>query len=292
MKVLKITAIILLASTLFTSCVSKKKFTALQADQEKLTAKYNALDGSLNKCELENNDLKAKLDGKNKQLVSLQDEVDYLKKSQNNLINSMSDLAVLSKTGAESMKKSLEILNDQSRYIKDLNQESARKDSINLALVTNLKRSLSDVNDKDVTVEVRGGVVFVSISDKMLFKSGSHEINTNATKVLAKIATIIKDHKDLNVMVEGHTDDVPIHTDCVADNWDLSVKRATTVVRFLETNYKISPERLTAAGRGENDPKENNKSNTGRAKNRRTEIVLTPRLDQFIELAIPNQNQK
>jgi chemotaxis protein MotB len=287
MKVLKITAIVLLASTLFTSCVSKKKFTALQGEQEKLTAKYNALDGSLNKCELENNDLKSKLDGKNKQIGTLQDEVDYLKKSQNNLINSMSDLAVLSKTGAESMKKSLEIMNDQSRYIKDLNQESARKDSINLALVTNLKRSLSNVNDKDVSVEVRGGVVFVSISDKMLFKSGSHEINSSANKVLAKIATIIKDHKDLNVMVEGHTDDVPIRTDCVADNWDLSVKRATAVVRYLESNHKINPERLTAAGRGDNDPKEDNKSNAGRSKNRRTEIVLTPRLDQFMELAIP-----
>jgi chemotaxis protein MotB len=289
MKVLKITAILLLASTLFTSCVSKKKFTALQGEQEKLTAKYNALDGSLNKCELENNDLRAKIEEQNTQIGTIQDEVDFLKKNQNNLINSMSDLAILSKIGAESMRKSLEIMNDQSRYIKDLNQESARKDSINLTLVTNLKRSLSDVNDKDVSVEVRGGVVFVSISDKMLFKSGSHEINSSANKVLAKIATIIKDHKDLNVMVEGHTDDMPIHTDCVADNWDLSVKRATSVVRFLETNHKINPGRLTAAGRGDNDPKEDNKSNAGRSKNRRTEIVLTPRLDQFMELAIPNK---
>ena len=287
MKVLKITAMVMMATTLLTSCVSKKKFNTLQGDHEKLTAKYNALDGSLNKCELENTDLKTKLEGKNKQISTLQDEVDYLKKSQHNLINSMSDLAVLSKTGAESMKKSLEIMNEQSRYIKDLNQESARKDSINLALVTNLKRSLSDVNDKDVSIEVRGGVVFVSISDKMLFRSGSHEINSNATKVLAKIATIIKDHKDLNVMVEGHTDDVPIHTDCVADNWDLSVKRATAVVRYLESTHKINPGRLTAAGRGDNDPKEDNKSNAGRSKNRRTEIVLTPRLDQFMELAIP-----
>jgi chemotaxis protein MotB len=287
MKVLKITTLILIASTLFTSCVSKKKFTALQGDHDALTVKYNALDGSLNKCELENTDLKAKLDGKNLQIGTLQDEVDYLKKNQNSLINQMSDLAILSKTGAESMKKSLEIMNEQSKYIKDLNLESSRKDSLNLVLVTNLKRSLSDVNDKDVSVEVRGGVVFVSISDKMLFKSGSHEINSSANKILAKIATIINDHKDLNVMVEGHTDDVPIKTDCVADNWDLSVKRATAVVRYLETTHKINPERLTAAGRGDNDPKEDNKSNTGRSKNRRTEIVLTPRLDQFMELAIP-----
>lgn len=287
MKVLKITTLILIASTLFTSCVSKKKFTALQGDHDALTVKYNALDGSLNKCELENTDLKAKLDGKNLQIGTLQDEVDYLKKNQNSLINQMSDLAILSKTGAESMKKSLEIMNEQSKYIKDLNLESSRKDSLNLVLVTNLKRSLSDVNDKDVSVEVRGGVVFVSISDKMLFKSGSHEINSSANKILAKIATIINDHKDLNVMVEGHTDDVPIKTDCVADNWDLSVKRATAVVRYLETTHKINPERLTAAGRGDNDPKEDNKSNTGRSKNRRTEIVLTPGLDQFMELAIP-----
>lgn len=279
----------ILSVGLLTSCVSKKKFTKLKTDYDALDATYRSMETTLNGCQGENDDLKQKIDGKNKQIGQLQDEVDYLKKNNNLMITQLENLSIISKAGAESMKKSLDILNEQSKYIKDLNQMSQRKDSINLALVTNLKRSLGNVNDQDVEVEVRGGVVYVSISDKMLFKSGSSEINASANNVLAKIAKIIKDHNDLNVMVEGHTDDVPISTDCVRDNWDLSVKRATAVVRHLEGVHKIEPERLTAAGRGEYAPKSDNKNAAARKQNRRTEIVLTPRLDQYIELSVPKQ---
>lgn len=280
---------LILSFGLLTSCVSKKKFTKLKTDYDALDATYRSMETTLNGCQGENGDLKQKLDGKNKQISQLQDEVDYLKKNNNMMITQLENLSVISKTGAESMKKSLEILNEQSRYIKDLNQMSQRKDSINLALVTNLKRSLGNINDQDVEVEVRGGVVYVSISDKLLFKSGSSEINSAANNVLAKIAKIIKDHNDLNVMVEGHTDDVPISTECVRDNWDLSVKRATSVVRHLENVHKVEPERLTAAGKGEYAPKIDNKNAATRKQNRRTEIVLTPRLDQYIELSVPKQ---
>ena len=148
----------------------------------------------------------------------------------------------------------------------------------------NLKRSLSNINDEDILVEVRGGFVHVSISDKLLFKSGSSSISENAEIVLAKIAEIINDHDDLEVMVEGHTDDVPINNNCLEDNWDLSVKRATAVVRILEIDHYVTPSRLTAAGRSSFVPKADNDSSVGRSTNRRTEIVLSPKLDQFFKL--------
>lgn len=280
---------LLIAGSLLTSCVSKKKFNKLKVDYDALDVTYRSMQTSYNLCLAETDDLKSKMEGKNKQINQLQDENDYLKKNNNLMITQLENLSIISKAGAESMQKSLEIMNEQSKYIKDLNQNSQRKDSINLALVTNLKRSLVDVNDQDVNVEVRGGVVYVSISDQMLFKSGSSDINSSASKILAKIASIINDHKELNVMVEGHTDDVPISTECVKDNWDLSVKRATSVVRYLENNHKVNPERLTAAGRAEFAPKSSNSTSQTRKANRRTEIVLTPRLDQYIELAVPKQ---
>lgn len=289
MSTIRTLVIILISGLMLTSCVSKKKYVKIKEDYDALDLMYRSMQTSYNGCESDKKDLLDKIEGKNKQIGQMQDELDFLKKNNNQLISQLEDMSIISKAGAESMKKSLEIMNEQSRYIQDLNQAARRKDSLNLALVSNLKRSLSDINDKDVEVEVRGGVVYVSISDKLLFKSGSAEINAGANKVLAKIATIIKDHKELNVMVEGHTDDVPIHTECVKDNWDLSVKRATSVVRHLEATHKIAPERMTAAGRGEFDPKAENNNSTNRKQNRRTEIVLTPRLDQYIELSIPKQ---
>lgn len=284
---MRVSVLFAMAVVMLSSCVSKKKFVKMKEDYDALDAMYRSMQTSYNGCDTEKKELQEKLEGKNKQISQMQDEMDFLKKNNNQLISQLEDMSIISKTGAESMKKSLEIMNEQSRYIQDLNQAARRKDSLNLALVSNLKRSLGDINDKDVEVEVRGGVVYVSISDKLLFRSGSAEINANANKVLAKIASIINDHKTLNVMVEGHTDDVPIHNDCVKDNWDLSVKRATAVVRHLETVHKINPDRLTAAGRGEYAPKADNNNSSNRKQNRRTEIVLTPALDQYIELSIP-----
>ncbi|MFY7830074.1 MAG: OmpA family protein [Flectobacillus sp.] len=280
---------------LVSSCVSKKKFAEAQA---KLVELEKSRDEALAKiksdaadCDKKVGDLRAELQSKDtdlnaktKQVKDLQDQVDYLKKTNTNLLDRLSDLSVVSKSGAESIKKSLDALNDQSKYIQNLNSSIQRKDSINLALVMSLKRSLADVNDEDVTVEVKKGVVYISISDKMLFRSGSSEINAKAEAVLEKVAKVVNDHKELDILVEGHTDSVPISTDCVKDNWDLSAKRATSVVRMLQTKFSVAPERMTAGGRSEYLPKETNENSAGRKLNRRTEIIVTPKLDQFFQL--------
>jgi len=224
------------------------------------------------------------LDLKDQQIGQLKDQIETMKSTNAGLLDRMSDLSVVSKTGAESIQKSLENISRQTAYIEDLNKKVQSKDSVNLALVMNLKRSLSDINDSDIQVEVRGGLVHVSISDKLLFKSGSSTINTKAEEVLGKIATVINDHYELQILVEGHTDNVPMNNGCIEDNWDLSVKRATAVVRSLANDHYVSPERLTAAGRSYYIPKNDNDTAEGRSKNRRTEIIIQPRLDQFFQL--------
>ncbi|NND32086.1 MAG: flagellar motor protein MotB [Saprospiraceae bacterium] len=221
---------------------------------------------------------------KDQQISQLQEQLDHIHNTNSSLLDRLSDLSVISKTGAESINKSLESINQQYAFIENLTTKIQEKDSINLALVMNLKRSLSDINDQDVQVEVRGGVVYVSISDKMLFRSGSSSLTSQARDVLGKLATVINDHDDLNVLVEGHTDNVPMNTECIVDNWDLSVKRATSVVRTLQNDYYVSPDRMTAGGRSEYVPKAANDSASGRSENRRTEIIITPKLDQFFKL--------
>ena len=221
---------------------------------------------------------------KDQQIAQLQDQIETMKSTNAGLLDRMSDLSVVSKTGAESIQKSLENISRQTQYIEDLNKKVQSKDSVNLSLVMNLKRSLSDINDSDIQVEVRGGLVHVSISDKLLFKSGSSNINDKAKEVLGKIASVINDHSELQILVEGHTDNVPMNNGCIVDNWDLSVKRATAVVRSLADEHYVNPERLTAAGRSYYIPKNDNETAEGRSKNRRTEIIIQPRLDQFFQL--------
>lgn len=229
-------------------------------------------------------ELEQQLTFKDQQIKDLEEEVTYLKETNSNQMDLMEDLSIVSKTGAESIKKSLENMTDQYSHIKDLNTRIQAKDSLNLALVMNLKRSLTDINDEDVQIEVRGGKVHVSISDKLLFRSGSSKLSSRAEEVLDKIAMVINDHSDLDILVEGHTDDVPIENSCIEDNWDLSAKRATAVVRTLQKEYYVDPQRLIAAGRSEYVPKEDNSTAEGRSKNRRTEIVIMPQLDQFFKL--------
>ncbi|MCU0469924.1 MAG: OmpA family protein [Arcicella sp.] len=285
---------------MMSSCVSKKKlaesqaeYSAFKASSENTLAKARTelRDCETSKIALES-DLKSKsgdIESKAKQIKALEDQIEYLKKTNTNLLDRMSDLSIVSKAGAESIKKSLETLNDQSKYIKDLNSSVQRKDSLNLALVMTLKRSLSDINDDDVTVEVKKGVVYISISDKMLFQSGSALINQRAEVVLEKVSKVVNDHKELDILVEGHTDNVPISTGCIADNWDLSAKRATSVVRLLQTKFGVAPERMTAGGRSEYVPKEANATDAGRKLNRRTEIIVTPKLDQFFQMLANGQ---
>lgn len=297
--------LILMASfALVTSCVSKKKLVEAQAEYSTFKASsennLNKVRSELRDCDKSKSgiefELKSKtneLDMKSKQWVAqnkaLEDQIDYLKKTNTNLLDRMSDLSIVSKSGAESIKKSLETLNDQSKYIKDLNSSVQRKDSLNLALVMTLKRSLADINDEDVTVEVKKGVVYISISDKMLFQSGSAMINPKAEVVLEKVSRVVNDHKELDILVEGHTDNVPITTSCLIDNWDLSAKRATSVVRLLQSKFGISPERMTAGGRSEFVPKVSNSSDAGRKVNRRTEIIVLPKLDQFFQMLANGQ---
>ncbi len=280
------------------SCVSKKKFNETQA----------ALDAQrslLKQCESRNQDLETQLLNANRNLTDcntkltaanaelnaagikaqgLEAQLDLLKKSNSNLLEQMSSLQVISKASSESIKKSLEAINDQSTYIKDLTKTMQYKDSVNLALAMNLKKSLQDFNDSDVTIEVKKGVVYISLSDNLLFRTGSAVINSKAEGVLSKIASILNDQKDLDILIEGHTDNVPMSSDCITDNWDLSAKRATAVVRTLQNKYKVAPERMTAGGRSEFVPKTENTTSAGRAQNRRTEILILPKLDQFFKL--------
>ena len=287
-----------------TSCASKKKLVEVQAEYSTYKASsennLNRARSEIRDFEKAKSNLESELKSKNDELdlklkqwvaqnKSLEDQIDYLKKTNINLLDRMSDLSVVSKSGAESIKKSLETLNDQSKYIKDLNSSIQRKDSLNLALVMILKRSLASINDDDVTVEVKKGVIYISISDKMLFQSGSAVINPKAEVVLEKVSRVVNDHKELDILVEGHTDNVPISTNCLTDNWDLSAKRATSVVRLLQAKFGISPERMTAGGRSEYVPKVSNSSDTGRKTNRRTEIIILPKLDQFFQMLMNRQ---
>ena len=237
---------------------------------------------SCNKDKIKN--LENQLMLKDQELTQMQQQVDYLQKTNGSLLDRMADLSIVSMAGAESIQLSLESLSNQYDFIQDLTTKIHTKDSLNLALVLNLKRSLIDINDDDIQIEIRGGMVHVSISDKLLFQSGSSKISPKANDVLGKIAAVLNDHYELDVIVEGHTDNVPISNSCVADNWDLSVKRATSVVRVLEREHYVDPQRLTAAGRSEYIPKADNDSSLGRGINRRTEIVITPKMDQFFKL--------
>lgn len=282
-----------------TSCVGKKKFVELQSNSDKTRVVLRETESSLRECQSTNQLLEAEIAALKKNIVNqddqsekrikiLEEELAFQKKNNNNLLDRLTDMSILSKKEAENLEKSLDALQDQNKYVQNLTTSMQRKDSVNLALVTNLKRSLSNINDDDIQIEVKKGVVYVSIADKLLFASGSDQISPNAENVLSKVARVINDHRDIDVMVEGHTDNVPMATSCVVDNWDLSVKRATSIVRKLQANYGVNPARLTAAGRSEYLPKSDNNSINGKQMNRRTEIIITPKLDQFFNLLTPN----
>ncbi|AXE20211.1 hypothetical protein DR864_21880 [Runella rosea] len=284
-----------LSVLLFASC-NKKQLAQLTKDKAELQALLdkNKADCDALSAKLKNdisdlsNQIKMKdgdITNERAKLKAMEDELAYLKRTNTNLLDRLSDLSIVSKDGAESIKKSLDALNRQSSYIQDLNSNLRRKDSLNLALVMNLKRSLDNVSDEDVNIEVKKGVVYISLSDKMLFKYGSYDITTQAENVLSKIAKVVNDRKDFDILVEGHTDSVPYSSASVLeDNWDLSAKRATSVVRALQKKYGVAPERMTAGGRGEFVPKVANDSSQNRSRNRRTEIVILPKLDQFFQL--------
>lgn len=258
-----LTAVLLMG----TSCVSKKKYSQIEDDLKKTENDLKSAEMALSVCE----DRKA----------SFTEQINTLKNTNAALLNSQGDLATLSKKGAENLERSLESIQEKDLQIKTMRDAINKKDSVTLALVTSLKGALDDVNDDDIQISVEKGVVFVSISDKLLFGSGSYKITKDAKRVLGKVAKVVKDKSDFDFMVEGHTDNVPISRDGFEDNWDLSTKRATSVVRTLQNEYNVDPKRMTAAGRSEYLPVADNESKAGRAKNRRTRIVVLPKLDQF-----------
>lgn len=280
MKKIIITSAI--ASVFLFGCVSKKKY------KEQLT-KYSKLQDSTEKVIHLLDVCLADKAGNAKKIESLEAEIAQLKASSNALLNQMSDLSVISKSQAESIKKSMENLNSKDAYIKDLQVAMARKDSLNLALVMNLKGALKDVNDQDIEIKVEGSAVFISVSDKMLFNSGSYDITPRAKEVLGKVAAVLNNQPDIQFMVEGHTDNKPISNKFIKDNWDLSVLRASSVVRTLQKDYGINPARMIAAGRSEYNPLTSNDSDANRSLNRRTRIVILPQLDQFFKLLEPKK---
>ena len=262
---------------MLSSCVSMKTHKQLQADNQKNLNLLNSATVKLNTCL----DEKATAEANAK---ALQDQIAFLKANNQDLINNMGNLTTLSQKGAENLEKSLESLKEKDLVIRTMQDAVTRRDSVTLALVTSLKGAFIDINDNDIEVNVEKGVVFISISDKLLFNSGSYYVSERAKEVLGKVAQVVLDKPEIEFMVEGHTDDVPIQNEVLQDNWDLSVKRATSVVRVLQNDFNVPPERMTAAGRSYYIPVSNNDTSEGRAKNRRTRIVVLPKLGQFYEL--------
>ena len=258
---------------LLSSCVSQKKYADLEAKHKEAQDLLNSATVKLNTC-LED---KATADTR---VTSLEEQIRFLKANNQVLIDNMGNLTDLSAKGAENLEKSLESLQEKDLTIRKLNQAITRRDSVNLSLVQSLKGVLGNLDDEDIEISVEKGVVFVSISDKLLFSSGSYNITRRAKEVLGKVAQVVNNKPDFDFMVEGHTDDVPYRKGVLLDNWDLSVKRATAVVRVLQNDHNVDPKRMTAAGRAEYIPV----SQTEKSKNRRTRIVVLPKLDQFYSM--------
>ena len=291
----KLVAITLCSSLLF-SCVSSKKFKKSQADYAELQTKYVQVEGNLNTCNNEKAELarqKTSLENDkanlNNQIADLNKQIDFLKSNNTTVLRQLQDLSVLSSSQAESIKKSLENIGAKDAYIQDLQTAIARKDSLNLALVMNLKGAVGNMEDQDINIKVDKGVVYIDISDKLLFKSGKYEVTSQAKTVLGKVAAVLKNQPDIEFMVEGHTDNVAYRSGVLLDNWDLSVKRATSVVRILQKEYGLDPRKMAAAGRGEYYPLVDNSTAENKAINRRTRILILPQLDQFFKLLEPKQ---
>lgn len=259
---------------LFSSCVSQKKYAELEEQHKNTQDMLNTTTVKLNSCLEERASLQSKAN-------SLESQVASLNATNKDLIRSIGDFTDLTKKGAENLEKSLESLQEKDLTIRKLNDAVTRRDSVNLALVQSLKGALGNLDDTDIEISVEKGVVYVNISDKLLFSSGSYNITSRAREVLGKVATVVKSKPDFEFLVEGHTDDVPISRPGVQDNWDLSVLRATAVVRMLQKDFGVDPARMTAGGRGEYVPVASNSDAEGRSKNRRTRIVVLPKIDQF-----------
>jgi chemotaxis protein MotB len=268
---------LMISGILLSSCVSQKKFTELEELQQNTKNLLDSATVKLNTC---NEDKEAALAS----LATLEEQNKFLKANNQDLINNIGNLTTLSQKGAENLEMSLESMKEKDIRIQRMQDAVTKKDSVTLALVTSLKGVLGNMSDEDIEINVEKGVVYVSISDKLLFRSGSYTVTSKAKEILGKVAKVVNDKPELEFMVEGHTDNVPIKIEGIVDNWDLSVKRATAVVRILENDFDVAPARMTAAGRSYYIPVADNDTSANRAKNRRTRIIVLPKLDQFYDL--------
>ena len=272
----KLFVLIIGVSVVLSSCVSQKKYAELESSFNQKNQELVDVKADLMKCQV---------DRENK-ISALSQQVEDLKKDKEKTMEYVDNLTVLSKSASESIKETLAQMAKKDEYIHHIQNAMNKKDSINLAVGFKLKSVLEDgFNDEDIQVDVEKTVVYISIADKLLFRSGSANISNNAKSVLSKVADVIKAQPELEIMVEGYTDNKKvISNSSIKDNWDLSVKRATAVIRVLQSDFEIAPERLIAAGRSEYKPLETNETVEGRARNRRTIIVLMPQLEQFFEI--------
>ena len=286
MKQTKIFVMAMMAVALMaTSCASKKDLQNCQSENRELTANYQAT--------------KEKLAAAEASLAAAQEQLSSTKKDYAKLQNSLDKSLTNANQNNISIEKLVDQINESNQYIRHLVEVKSKSDSLNMVLTNNLTRSLSREEMKEVDVQVMKGVVYISLADNMLYQSGSYEVNSRAKKTLSKIAKIIQDYKDYDVLIEGNTDNVPVSTTSakmknIRNNWDLSALRASSVVQYLQDNFGISPKRMTAGGRGEYNPVTTNDTEVGKMRNRRTQIIITPKLDQFMDLIdkAPEDSQK
>jgi chemotaxis protein MotB len=264
---------------MMTSCVSKKELVACQEENKALQANYV--------------DVKEQLAAANARATSLEQQMKQQARSTAALQRSLDKSLTNANQNNVSIDKLVDQINESNKYIRHLVDVKSKSDSLNMVLTNNLTRSLSKEELKEVDVQVLKGVVYVSLNDNMLYKSGSYEISDRAGETLSKIAKIITDYKDYDVLIEGNTDNVPITRENIRNNWDLSCLRASSVVQALQTKYGVDPKRLTAGGRGEYNPLTSNATDAGKSRNRRTQIIITPKLDEFMELLgqAPEENK-
>ncbi len=258
------------AAVLTTSCASKKELENCQLENKQLTTDYQQS--------------KEQLAASQARVTSLEEQLNDQKRAYAKLQNSLDKSLTNASQNNVSIEKLVDQINESNKYIRHLVEVKSKSDSLNMVLTNNLTRSLSKEELKEVDVQVLKGVVYISLADNMLYKSGSYEINDRAQETLSKIAKIITDYKDYDVLIEGNTDNVPISRENIRNNWDLSCLRASSVVQELQNRYGVDPKRLTAGGRGEYNPLAPNSTEVGKQRNRRTQIIITPKLDQFMDL--------
>ncbi len=275
------------------SCVTQKKYAALQTELNKANEALHTCNEKKDLCLSDLKVCNATLSGKQEQFTMLNEQLADCKTQRDKQVTQVGDLTVLSKSANDNINQTLAQLESKDKYILMLQAAKTKADSINLALAVNLKGVLKDgLDDNDVEIKVDKTVVFINLSDKMLYTTGSYTLTAKAKTVLGKIAAIVETRPEVEVMVEGYTDNKAMSSNCIADNWDLSVKRATSVVRVLQNDYKIDPNKLIAAGRGQYNALASNDNAEGRATNRRTRIIIMPKLNQFYDLLDPSKAAK